>query len=192
MILRSIIDKTSFRVKRYGYVEFSARPDFDPDTEEEIVKDWDFSAAEAWVWNPTEEIFEETTPLPVYKYHSSSKLVERALDVTEISSWEDLGGTVTTVGAFITDVTKAVGRVVGQVRTNGAGAKLQVVRESDGLPVSQVQEIPDTEDSWTNVQFWATDNQTLQTDCFILQGQRNGVGSFQVRFFSISLLEKIK
>ena len=127
-----------------------------------------------------------------FEYIAPTKLVEGILSVETDGDWSDLGGTVTTLGSFVCDVSCAWGRVVGQVRTSGAGAELRVIRESDGA-VMQASPVvlADSAGTWVNVQFWANQNQPSGIDCFILQGRRNGATLLEVRYFSMSLLEKI-
>lgn len=191
MVQNVVIDKTTLRVKRYGYVDFAAKPEFDPETERVIKRDFDFGYDKAWVYNAESDTFEETTPLARFRYCSSSKVVENTKAVIE-QTWQSLGGTVTTVGAFIVDASKAWGRVIGQVKAVGDGAQLRLIRESDGLELTVAPiEISDTEGAWVNFKFWANQNQTAETDCFLLQGQLNGAVSMEVRYTSMSLLEKL-
>jgi hypothetical protein len=131
-------------------------------------------------------------PPAKFLFHTSSKIVEGAKQVTE-QDWEDLGGTVTTLTAFMPNTSKAWGRVVGQAKVSGSGAQLKVSRSSDGADITPApHSIGDTSGEWANLQFWANQNQPENTDAFVLKGRLNGATSFEVRFVSMSLLEKIQ
>jgi hypothetical protein len=130
-------------------------------------------------------------PFPKFRYLAPTKLVDNEINVTENTNWQDLGAIVTTLGGFISDVSKAWGRVVGDVKTDGSGAELRVIRESDGaVLMAAAHSVGDTSAAWVHAQFWVTQNQPADTDCFILQGRLNGATSFKVRYMSMSLLEK--
>lgn len=127
-----------------------------------------------------------------FKYLVPSKLVENATDVTEDTGWQDLGGVTTTLGSFMADVSKAWGRVIGQVKASGSGAQVRVIRDSDGtILMAEPYSVPDTSGEWVTCQCWVNQNQPAGTDCFILQGRLNGATSMQIRYVSMSLLEKL-
>ena len=127
-----------------------------------------------------------------FRYLVPSKLIENTKDITEDETWENLGGVVTTLGSFMADVSKAWGRVIGQAKVSGSGAELRIIRDSDGtVLMAAAHSVEDTSGAWVNVQFWVNQNQPAATDCFILQGRLNGATSMQVRYFSMSLLEKL-
>lgn len=132
-------------------------------------------------------------PTMKFRYLAPTKLVPGEVDVTENANWQDLGATVTTLGSFVSDASKAWGRVVGEVKADGSGAELRVIRESDGaVLMAAVHSVSDTAEAWVHVQFWVTQNQPTDTDCFILQARRNGATSFKVRYASMSLLERFE
>lgn len=132
-------------------------------------------------------------PTPKFRYLAPTKLVNLEVDVTENANWQDLGATVTTLGSFVSDVSKAWGRVIGEAKADGSGAELRVIRESDGAVLMAASHgVGDTAGEWAHVQFWVTENQPADTDCFILQGRRNGATSFKVRYVSMSLLERFE
>ncbi len=127
-----------------------------------------------------------------FKYLVPSKLVENVTDVTEDTGWQDLGGVTTTLGSFVADVSKAWGRIIGQAKVSGSGAEMRVIRASDGtMLMAAVYSAGDTSGEWANTQFWVNHNQPATTDCFILQGRLHGATSMAVRYFSMSLLEKL-
>jgi len=130
-------------------------------------------------------------PPPAFEFRASSKILEGPKSITSPDIWEDAGGVVTNISFFVSDPTLAWGRLSGQIKTVGAGAKLRVVRESDGLVCTPADiELPDTEGAWAIVSFWANQNQPGNPDRFILQGYLNGATSLEVRDYAISLLEK--
>ena len=56
MTMESVIDKTSKKVKRYGYCDFANDGSFNPTTEEIISKDFFFAPdidQQDWYWNGT-------------------------------------------------------------------------------------------------------------------------------------------
>lgn len=126
----------------------------------------------------------------VFQFRASSKVVgSQGKTITSPTEWEDIGGAVTNISFFVADASKAWGRFSGDVKTNGAGAKLRVIRQSDGLVCSADIPIPDTEGEWAIVSFWANQNQPANPDRFVLQGYLNGATSFEVRDYAVSLME---
>lgn len=128
-----------------------------------------------------------------FSYLVPTKLIENTKEITEDQNWQDLGGVVTTLGAFMADVSKAWGRVIGQIKSVGTGAQIRVIRESDGvLLMTAPYDVPNTENVWQHCQCWVNQNQPADTDCFILQGRLNGATSLHIRYVSMSLLEKLE
>jgi hypothetical protein len=124
------------------------------------------------------------------EFKASNKLIENIKDVTEDETWETVGGTVTTLAAFIPDVTKAWGRLIGQCMASGTGAQVRIIRDSDGVVCGGPYEVADTSSAWADLQEWVNQNQPPNTDCYLLQARLNGATSLQMRYFTISLFEK--
>lgn len=130
------------------------------------------------------------TPPTTVLFHASSVLTDQnssALDTDP--DWTELGGAVTTPIFFTSNLPYCLGRVVGEVKTNGIGAKLRV-RESDTTPTGGY-DVPDTGGSWVTMQWFAPDAPTPGTHKYTLEGQLPSSGStvLDVRYVAISLLE---
>jgi len=132
----------------------------------------------------------QATPPYIFVFKASSKVVgSDPKSITNPSEWEEAGGAVTNISFFLPDVTKAWGRFSVDVKTNGAGAKLRVIRQSDGAVCTAADiDIPDTGGTWQIVSFWANQNQPPGPDRFVLQGFLNGATDFQVRDCAVSLM----
>lgn len=130
-------------------------------------------------------------PLPDFRYCASSHMCGYA-NVTETSEWQEIGGTVTTITAFVENPANGWGRMTMQVKTTGAGAQLNVVRQSDGVPcMSTPYSLPDTNGAWACVSCWINQNQPSGIEAFVLNARLNGAMACEVRWVSISLLEKV-
>lgn len=131
-------------------------------------------------------------PPITFDYKAPSNILIGSKPVTEDASWEDISGTIGHLTAFVSDQTKAWGRVTGQIKTSGITAQLQLIRESDGLSCMVApKDLPDTGGEWSIISFWANTNQPADPDRFVLQGRLNGATSLQTRDFAISILERI-
>jgi hypothetical protein len=131
-------------------------------------------------------------PATRFEFLAPSMLLHEEREITSDADWTDVGGVTTTVSSFVCDCSCAWGRVIGQVKVSGSGVEMRVVRASDGAVLNSTSALPaDTSGAWDNFQFWANQNQPEETDAFILQARRNGATSLFVRFFSMSLLEKV-
>ena len=127
---------------------------------------------------------------PSVRWHASSVLTDAEKSVTETSpSWQELGGSVTTPSFFTPNVSSCKGRVVGQVKTNGTGAKLRL-KEGSTTP-SGGYDVPDTSGEWTNMQWFSPDAPTTGTHLYALEGQLpvSGATSMSVKYVAVSLLE---
>lgn len=131
------------------------------------------------------------TPAFKFEWKAASVMRTDAKTVTADETWEEVGGSVTSLSAFVSDVTKAWGRCVGQAKVSGSGAQLRIVRESDGESCMVApQDLPNSGE-WVIFQFWANTNQPDTPDRFVLQGRLNGATSMEVRDVAISILEKL-
>ena len=78
------------------------------------------------------------------------------------------------------------------MKVSGTGAKLQIIRDSDdAVCMAASYEHGDTGGEWEYAQFWANQNQPTGIDTFILQGKLDGATSFEIRFGTLSLMEKV-
>jgi hypothetical protein len=124
----------------------------------------------------------------VANFCACSKIVDDELAITEDDTWQELGGFVTTIGFFISDASKAQGRVVGSYKTDGDGAELRLVNSSGSL-MTTAFDCGDTSSAWATMQFSTDVDPVLTIDTYILEGRLNGATSASVRFTSASLLE---
>ena len=125
-----------------------------------------------------------------FKMHASSSVINGVREVTSDTEWQEAGGVVTNLAFFVPDVSKAWGRLSGEVRVSGSGAKLRIIRNSDDAVCTPADvELSDTGGEWVVVSFWANQNQPEIPDRFELQGKLDGAVSLEVRDYSISLLE---
>jgi len=120
-------------------------------------------------------------------FHASSSLVGQPVEVTAPGGeWEEIGGAVTTPSFFTPNVAACKGRIVGEYKTQGSGAKLRICE--DGVDSGQF-EVPDSGGVWTKMQWYSTTAPTVGTHSYTLEGQLNGASSFSVKFTAVSLLE---
>lgn len=123
-------------------------------------------------------------------WHASSVLTDSEKTATGVDpTWEELGGAVTTPSFFTPNIQNCKGRVVGKVKTNGAGAKLRL-RENTTVP-SGGYDVPDTGGEWANMQWFSPDAPTEGTHEYILEGQLPAAGATElsVKYVAVSLLE---
>jgi len=128
-------------------------------------------------------------PLTKVVFHASSLLVGLPQETTS-SDWSDVGGVVTNVGFFVKDINMALGRIVGQVKTTGAGADLRILKQDGSVLLGPVA-LPDTQGAW--VVFSETTNSELPLDVeevlYVVQARLAGATSLFFRFTSFTLLE---
>jgi hypothetical protein len=121
---------------------------------------------------------------------ASSVLTDSEKAATDVDpAWTELGGAVTTPDFFTPNIQNCKGRIVGKVKTNGAGAKLHL-REDDTTP-SGGYDVPDTGGEWANMQWFSPDAPTAGTHEYILEGQlpASGATVLSVKYVAVSLLE---
>jgi len=127
------------------------------------------------------------TPPLVPVYRASSKILTEEKSVTESGpGWEVLGGAVTTPSFFTPNVAACKGRVVGEYKSQGTGAKLRICE--DGVDSGQF-DVPDTSGAWTKMQWFSTTAPVVGTHTYTIEGQLNDATSCSVRFVDVSLLE---
>jgi len=129
----------------------------------------------------------ETSPSITLTFIAPSKVVDEPAALT--SQWTDLGGVRTSVGFFLTDANTAVGRIVGDCKSEGVGAKLRLVKSNDDTPISAEFLIPDTSGSWAAFEFQTNAPPDLASQVYKLQGNVGTATSAEVRFASLSLLQ---
>lgn len=121
---------------------------------------------------------------------ASTKMIEGEKAITSGTPFEVLAGVVTTIGFFLSTSVDAVGRVVGEIKTDGVGVELRLVRSSDGAVLTSTVFAPgDTLDVWQVMQFSTDQDPGRETETYILEGRLNAATSAAIRFVSMSLLE---
>lgn len=111
-----------------------------------------------------------------------------------VTEWEDLGGVVTSPSYFIPDVQKAIARIVGDCRADGAGAELRIIEDGEGTDPPRVMSasapIPDTLGGWQLLPPFNTNQSPSEGQhLYRLQGRLNGATSAAVRYTSLTLME---
>jgi hypothetical protein len=129
-------------------------------------------------------------PPVTVQFQAPSKLIMDSKVVTEDQTWETMGGTVTNLQAFMPDVTKAWGRLVGQCLVVGTGAQLRVIRDSDDAVCGGPFSVADSAGAWAFLNDWVNQNQPEGYDCYLLQARLNGATSMEMRYFTVSLFQK--
>ncbi len=124
--------------------------------------------------------------------HSTSTVVELERAITSDGTFEDLGGARTSVDFYMPDETRAISKIVGDVKTVGTGAELRLVKSDSDIVVSPVLVPGDTTGAWVAMSIVSIDAKLdANTQIYKLQGRLNGATSASVRFVSMSLLEAI-
>lgn len=103
------------------------------------------------------------------------------------TNWIALSGVVTSVGFFVLDVTRAIGRVVGEIKTDGT-CKLRIVR-LDGTPLSAEYEHGDTEGAWEAFSLQTNQPPDEAQTTYKLEGKVVTATSAEIRYASMTLLE---
>lgn len=128
-------------------------------------------------------------PTATLRFHATSKLVNGDTVITAVDpEWQEVGGTVTSPDFFTKCLQNCLGRVVGQYKTQGAGAKLRLCQ--DATEVGNF-DLPDSQGEWALMQWSTYGPPEAGAHAYVLCGQKNGADSCEVRYASVSLLEAI-
>lgn len=122
-------------------------------------------------------------------FHASSVLADHEVSATDTDpGWTELGGAVTTPSFFAGVLAACKGRVVGQVKSNGTGAKLRICE--DGVESGSF-DVPDTEGAWQQMQWFSTDAPSEGLHTYTIEGQlpTSGATELKVKYVAVSLLE---
>jgi hypothetical protein len=133
-------------------------------------------------------------PPTVVVFHASSKLTDQERETVDTDpGWTELGGAVTSPGFFVgydpARLAACKGRVVGEFKTNGTGAKLRL--HENGTEPSSDHELPDSGGEWAKMQWFSPDAPTEGTHLYKLEGQLpvSGATELWVKYVAVSLLE---
>lgn len=132
-----------------------------------------------------------TGPAEKLFFRATSMVVVEEKAITQDTTWQELGGVVSTIGAFVADLSKARGRIVGQVKTSGTAAQFRIVKENDTSLLTTAHAPGDTSGAWTALQFSTDNDPVAGIQLYRLQGRLNGATSASVRYVSMSLLEVV-
>lgn len=141
--------------------------------------------------NPTGVASKELTRQPAVIFHAASTLAQSEKAITA-ADWEDLAGVITTPEFFMYDLTKALGRIVGDYQAAGSGVELRVVEQKAGdadVVIAGPKVLVDSAGAWAMVSFSTTAAPRTGQNRFVLQGRLNGATSAKIRYTSMSLLE---
>lgn len=125
---------------------------------------------------------------------SASRMEPEPLAITTNQDWTAVCGIVTTPGFFISCASRVIIRFIGDVRSNGSGAEIRLVEQSaDGQTTRTLAtlSVPSTAGAWAIMRLDNAEAASLATSRFIVEARLNGASSLDVRFFTLSLLEKI-
>lgn len=130
----------------------------------------------------------------VVNFHASSTVLsESRLVVTLAPAWEVVGELFTNPSFFVSDLTRAKGRMVGQYKTSGPGAVLRIV-EQDAAGVDVVVatfNALDTAGTWQAAKFFTSVVPRVGDLNYRFEAQAPAGVTLEVRAFSLSLLEFI-
>lgn len=159
------------------------------DNECDIWFDGELSAEDQTTLDGVVAAHQGVQPLAV-RFLASSVLTDHETTVTDTApGWTELGGAVTTPSFFSSNLPFCKGRVVGQYKTNGEGAKIRL-REGDAIPTEDTT-LPDSGGEWANMQWYPADAPTEGTHAYTLEGQlpTSGATAMSVKYVAVSLLE---
>jgi hypothetical protein len=125
---------------------------------------------------------------------ASSKLVNASTNIVDVD-WGQVGGVVTNPQFFSADLTKIFGRLVGSIKTGGAGVELRLLEQKEGaanVAMSAAFAVPDTGGNWAPFGFSSNvsprDAGITDGNTYLLQGRLNAAPSASIRFTSLSLM----
>ena len=103
-------------------------------------------------------------------------------------NWEDIGGVVSSIGFFVSDIDDPSlrTRVTGLAETTNGAIQLRVVDHS-GNQISDVQTI-DTNGAEEFFEFWADDYATLGQTAYILQAKKTTANQAWIAYCSFTLI----
>lgn len=126
----------------------------------------------------------------IVDFVAASEAIGLELQITEDATWQMLGGVVTNPLFFIPNSEEVIGRIVGQVKTQGVGVEIRLVEDGTEVQLnSNVFQAPDTAGAWQSFKFQTdTPPQSQDETLYRLEGRLNGATSASLRFTSMTLL----
>jgi hypothetical protein len=120
------------------------------------------------------------------EFVESTIVIEGEMSIPS-TNWSELGALVTNVAGLIPDISQAVGRVVGEIQTDGT-AEIRVREDGTTSLHSTVYQHGDTSSAWEDL---ATSTDTAPTSGqkrYTIEGRLVGATSAKVRDVALSLL----
>ena len=132
--------------------------------------------------------------VPEFKFHATSKLIEKEASVSSSGTWEILGGVITSISFFISDMSKVVAKVTGEYRSEGSGAKLKMMEDQGGskvmlTPTPLITE--DTEGEWVIFTLYNSIIPRTGESTMTLEGDLGTASTCTFRFAGVTLLEEL-
>lgn len=142
-------------------------------------------------WNGTAYVLIAATPPTGVFMHAASTIYAQAVTITASPpAWQDIGSVLTTVGFFMSDPTKALGRVRFMAKVTTGTLTVRCVQVSNSLELNNpVQTINTTGGAWVDGSFTTNQPPSLATDEFLIQARISNGGSAEMRAVSLALLQ---
>lgn len=123
-------------------------------------------------------------------FHASTLAVSAEEIILSGSTWQDLGGVVTSPSYFVADLARATARLVGEIKTVGATVQLRVVEDAAERIITPETTMANTLGAWALFPaIMSTVAPLSGQHLYRLQGRLNGSVSASIRYTSLSLLE---
>ena len=119
----------------------------------------------------------------------TSTIIEGEVAITETTSWQDLSGIATTLGAFLSDANEAVGKLVGQIKTIGDGFEMRMVKQDGTSLLATAYTHEDSAGVWEKLEFSTDQPPVLNFHYYNLQARLNGATSASIRSVRMTLLK---
>jgi len=145
-----------------------------------------YMASRGWLYSPLSA--------PAVVVASSKFGYALVTPIVEVATWQLVDGVVTSPDFFNADLNVIFGRVVGQFRTDAAGAELRVVEAKAGAADVVMGSIvaPSTVGVWTTFGFSTTVPPRTGQNTYTLEARTNGVAVCELRYLTLSLIRSLQ